>query len=331
MKHTPVLLQEIIWYLDIKSGGKYIDATVGAGGHARAILENGGEVLGIDRDETVISELEGDTKFSNSKFQAVHGSFADLKKIAGENKFDHVSGILFDLGMGSHQLDDAQRGFTFQKDGPLDMRYDQRVILKGARASDRISRDYIASFQNNKGEITAADILNNCPETDLIRIFKSFGEEKQFAKRIACSIISQRKKLEITRTSELYDLIKASLPARSRFRAGKVARRIFQSLRIAVNQELEIIEKALPQAVDLLEAGGRLVVISFHSLEDRIIKNFLNEEAAACICPPEVPICRCDKKSRITILTPKPIIASEEEARINPRSKSAKLRAAERL
>jgi len=333
MNHVPVLLQEVIDYLNVEPDKKYIDATVGMGGHARAIMDAGGVVLGIDRDPSIIESLRASAKQSqrdrfglrprDDRLILVAGSFADMKELARANGFEKVSGILFDLGMGSHQLDDSNRGFAFQTEGPLDMRYDQE---EGQKVR------------------TAGVVINHWSERDLVKTFKEFGEERKFAKRIAKAVLATRKEKEIETTTELFELIKRALPAKIRFRSRDVARRIFQSLRIAVNQELEFIEKALPQTVDLLEPGGpastrggepkrggRLVVISFHSLEDRIVKNFFAKEAKDCVCPPEVPVCRCDKEATLRILTPKPITASEKEAMNNPRSKSAKLRAAERL
>jgi len=303
MNHVPVLLQEVIDYLNVKTDKKYIDATIGLGGHAKAIEEAGGIVLGIDRDPGVVKKIDADHK-------VVQGSFADIKELAEGSGFEKVAGILFDLGMGSHQLNDPNRGFAFQTEGPLNMRYDQAVGQKNW---------------------TAGDFINHWSEKDLVKIFKEFGEERRFAKRIAKAILSTRKETEIKTTAEFFALIKKTLPANIRFKSGDVARRIFQSLRIAVNEELELIERALPQTVDLLETGGRLVVISFHSLEDRIVKNFFKLEAKDCICPPEAPVCRCDKKATLKILTNKPVQASLEETKINPRAKSAKLRAAERI
>jgi len=316
--HIPVLLNEVMEYLDIKSGEKYIDATFGAGGHSKKIAEAGGIVLGIDRDPEAL-------KSNNSiNIQRVAGNFSKLREIAMENGFSEVSGILFDLGMGSHQLDDPKRGFSFQKKGPLDMRYNRPSSAFSSASTGEGGRG------PGEGEKTAADILNNYSETILRQIFERYGEEKRFGRKIARAIINRRKQSSLQTTDELFELIKEALPGKLRFKAGDAARRIFQSLRIAVNDELTEIEKALPQAVQLLRPGGRLVVISFHSLEDRIVKRFMLSEAKECACPPEIPVCACDKVATLKILTRKPQAAAEEEISANPRSRSAKLRAAEK-
>lgn len=305
MIHIPVLLQEVIEYLGPGPGKKFIDATIGGGGHARALLDAGAEVLGVDRDPEVVKRLE--SEFKAPQATLVAGNFADLRRIAEEHDFLGVDGVLFDLGLGSHQLDEAARGFAFQKEGPLDMRFDP-----------------------TRGK-TAGDILNFYPEKDLVKIFQDFGEERRFGKKVARAILLHRKTGTIATTTELFELIKAALPGQFRYRAGDVARRIFQALRIAVNQELANLEHSLPQALDILKLHGRVAVISFHSLEDRIVKQFFVREAKDCVCPPEFPVCRCAARAKLRILTKKPIVASETETNANPRSRSAKFRIAEKI
>ncbi len=301
--HIPVLLNEVIGFFDPKPGKRFIDATLGMGGHAKKLINAGAEVLGIDADPVVIGQLKG----QNSKLRTAVGNFGDINRLAEENNFSGVDGILFDLGLGSHQLDDEKRGFSFQKDGPLDMRFSQ----------------------NSKK--TAGQILNYYPEQDLLRIFFQYAEEKRFGKKIARAIMLRRKTGTLETTTELFDLIKQALPGKFRFRAGDVARKIFQGLRIEVNDELSNLERGLQQAVPLLNNGGRLVVISFHSLEDRIVKKFFALMARNCVCPPSFPVCRCDTRASLRVLTKKPVMASEIEMKSNPRSHSAKLRAAEKI
>jgi 16S rRNA (cytosine1402-N4)-methyltransferase len=318
--HIPVLLQEVIKYLEPGPGKKFIDVTFGEGGHAKEIVRLGSSVLGIDWDPSVVTGLDSEFsakggsacggKNQKSKIKIVQGNFADLKEIAEENGFTEVDGILFDLGLGSHQLDDPKRGFAFQKDGPLDMRYDRKSKIN---------------------TLTAADIVNDYLEKELTEVFQKFGEEYRFGKRVARAIVEIRKNHSIETTSQLFEIIKKCLPAKLRFKAGDVARRIFQALRIEVNEELQNLEKALPQAFELLKKNGRLAVISFHSLEDRIVKNFFKGLAKKCVCPPEFPVCRCEKIAVLKILTNKPVVASESETKINPRARSAKLRAAEKI
>ncbi len=326
--HIPVLLQEVIKFLDPKAGKKYIDATIGEGGHAKVIMDRGGILLGIDRDlPSVIASASEAIPLMNNKIassppaadsrndrlKVVQGNFADLKEIAEDAGFAEVDGILFDLGLGSHQLDDPKRGFSFQKDGPLDMRYDRE-----------------RKTQSEKRK-TAADIVNVYSEKGLIDIFRKYGEEHRFAKKIARAVVETRKSKHFETTTELFELIKKALPGNLRFRAGDTARRIFQALRIEVNEELKNLEKALPQALDLLAKGGRLVVISFHSLEDRIVKIFFVQNTKDCICPVSFPVCRCDAKASLRILTKKPVMASLQEIKLNPRSHSAKLRVVQKL
>lgn len=311
VKHVPVLLTEVITYLDPKPNQNFIDCTLGAGGHAAEILKRtapDGKILGIDLDGRAIEIAK--QKVSSfglqvSRLVAVQGNFKNLKEIVLQNNFQNISGILFDLGFSSMEIADPKKGFSFQFDAPLDMRY------------------------GGEG-ITATEIVNRWPEKELAKIFEEYGEEK-FSKRIARQICEQRKISPIVRTRELVEVIGQSVP--KKFQHGRIhfATRVFQALRIAVNDELNNLSAVLPQALELLGPSGRLAVISFHSLEDRIVKNFFKRESAGCVCPKEAPVCRCDHKAILKILNKKPIVPSEEEAKINPRSRSAKLRVAERL
>jgi len=302
MPHIPVLLKEVIEYLSPAPGKIFIDATYGGGGHSKALLEkvgSEGRVLAIDADRGISEEKDKSLIF-------VRANFKDLAAIANSSGFGQVDGILFDLGLSSLELEDASRGFSFSKDGPLDMRFDQTTGR------------------------TAADIVNISSEQELRKIFEDFGEER-LSKRIARVILKERFVHKPRTTRELFELIKKAVPASLRMRTGDVARRIFQSLRIAVNGELENLENALPQAFRLLKPGGRMVVISFHSLEDRIVKKFFLKLAKGCTCPPEFPQCICGKKPQARILTRKPVAALKQEVALNSRAKSAKLRAVEKL
>lgn len=310
MIHIPVLLQESLEYLKASKGGNFIDGTFGKGGHTQKILEANiqNQVLGIDLDQNSLDNFTKNiTQGSLSqRSKLVRGNYRNIKKIAEENNFSQVSGILLDLGFSSPQMDNPARGFSFQADGPLDMRYDINQTL------------------------TAEKIINSYAPKDLERVFTDFGEEK-FSRRIATLIVEQRKKAKINSTLALFELIKSALPKPVAYRAGDSARRIFQALRIEVNKELENLKVFLPDALAILEKGGRLVIISFHSLEDRIVKEFFVKEAASCVCPKDFPTCICQKKPSIRILTRKPIEAREKELAINSRSKPAKLRAAEKV
>ena len=283
--HTPVLLQEIIDYLDPASGKKFIDATVGGGGHTLELVKRGGEVLGIDRDPEAINYLKNQLPI-NDKLVLAQGNFSNIQEIASHEGFRGVDGILFDLGVSSHQLENAKRGFSFQLEGPLDMRMDPNLAIK------------------------AYDIVNNFEKRRLNEIFETYGQEK-FSWRIAGAICSARQIKPIQTTSELTQIIEEAVPGKR----GKIAKatRSFQALRIVVNSELLNLEQALPQTVDLLKIGGRLAIISFHSLEDAIVKRFFKQE------------------KRLKVLTKKPIGPKIFEIVKNPRSRSAKLRIAERV
>lgn len=288
--HTPVMLKEIIEFLNIQQEAWYVDCNIGGGGHTQEILKRGGKVLGIDLDKEAISYL---TTSMNPYIQTgdlilKQDNFANLKKIIEEFQISKIKGILFDLGLSSHQLDNPDRGFSFQSDAPLDMRMDQSI---GA---------------------TAADLINGLYENELVELFIKYGEEN-YPKRLAKKIVEIRSSRPITTTKQLADLVSSVIHTR-----GKInpATKIFQALRIAVNDELGNLEKALPQAVEVLDGGGRLVVLSFHSLEDRIVKDFIKVQV---------------DMGQVQSLTKKPIKPTEEEVRQNPRSRSAKLRAAEKL
>lgn len=301
-KHKPVLLKEVLEVLNPGPGEIAVDCTLGGGGHAEEILKKVSEegfLLGIDADPNAVNNFN----LKNAKnAKAVQGNFKNIKEITSDVGLRTINVILFDLGFSSDQLDDSGRGFSFQASGPLDMRL------------------------NPSQGITAAEILNRADEKELIEIIKNYGEEKN-ARRIAKAVVATRRIEPIKTTDEFFALIKKVLPAAVRFKAGDVARRTFQAFRIAVNNELEAIEKGLKEAFAVLSPGGRMAAISFHSLEDRIVKNYFNELAKGCICPPEFPVCICGHEAEALILTRKPITPTEEELKQNPRSASAKLRA----
>ena len=303
MSHISVLYQEVLAGLRIKPGGRYIDGTVGGGGHARGILVASapdGELLGIDADPMAVALAGEQLAEFAGRVTVVQGNFADLEAIAEEHGFCPVEGILLDLGLSSLQLEAAGRGFAFRLDGPLDMRFDPSQVT------------------------TAADLVNTLSREELADILFRYGEEPQ-SRRIARAIVAER---PINTTGELAALVSASVGRRGRIHP---ATRTFQGLRIAVNEELECLAGALPQALRLLASGGRLAIISFHSLEDRLVKQFFRNEARDCVCPPEIPVCVCDHRATLGIVTKKPIRPSAEEVAANPRSRSAKLRIAYRL
>lgn len=314
-QHVPVMLEEVLKFLRPEPGGHYIDGTSGGGGHTEALLERSapnGKVLGIDADFQALARVRERLAESVSSGQLVlaHGNFAELARIVDEAGFVSIQGILLDLGFSSHQMDNPERGFAFSADGPLDMRLDQSEGM------------------------SAADLVNSASEQELADIIWRYGEEKR-SRQIARRIIHERAKGAITRTAQLAKLAAAGVP----FKSGAIhpATKTFQALRIAVNHELESLEAVLPQMLEVLSArgemggkdGGRMVIIAFHSLEDRLVKEFMRREAKDCICPPQVPVCVCGHKARLRLLTPKPVIPTSEEVSTNPRARSAKLRAAE--
>ena len=316
-QHVSVMLDEVMAFLQPRSGGLYIDGTIGGGGHTSTILERSapdGRVLGIDTDSQALARVgERLAKFvENGRLILAHGNFTDLTHIAQQTGFISVQGVLLDLGFSSDQMDNAERGFAFSADGPLDMRLAQSLPL------------------------SAADLVNETSEQELADIIWRYGEETR-SRQIARRIVQERSKGAITRTSQLARVAAAGVP----HKPGAIhpATRTFQALRISVNKELESLEAVLPQIVDRLSthrmeengAAGRMVVIAFHSLEDRIVKDYLRREATDCICPPRIPVCVCGHKARLRILTPKPAVPGEQEILHNPRSRSAKLRAAEVL
>jgi len=302
--HLPVLLNECIEQLNIRPGCDYLDCTLGGGGHSSEILKTleGGSHTGIDRDPNAIAAAT--SRINDNRFTALRGNFHDARELTGDRKFD---GILADLGVSSHQLDVRERGFSYHDDAPLDMRMDT---------------DY---------PVTAADIVNNRSEDDLNRIFRDYGEEK-WARQIARVICDRRKNAPIETTSQLVSIIDASIPKKFREKDGShPARRTFQALRIAVNDELDPLADAVEMLADMLKPGGRLCIITFHSLEDRIVKNAFRTLANPCTCPPGMPVCVCGKKPTVKLVTRKPITASDDELNANPRARSASLRVLEKL
>lgn len=304
--HTPVMLHSCIEHLRLQPGGVYVDATLGAGGHTLAMLEACPKikVYAFDRDADAIQEASQNLK-NHPGVECIHAPFSSMRTELALRKVAQVDGVLFDLGVSSHQLDEAARGFSFDKDALLDMRMDDRE------------------------EMDAAKIVNSFSEWELTHIFKTYGEEKQ-ARRMAKAILHARNKAPITSTLELARVIQSVAGVGSRD-ALKAKMRVFQALRIAVNQELGELETTLPDAINLLKANGRVLVISYHSLEDRLVKHIFRDLAKGCMCPVEQIICTCALKPKLKVITPSPLCASDEELQQNPRSRSAKLRVAEKL
>ena len=302
--HLPVLLKECMAQLNLRDGCDYLDCTLGGGGHSSQILAGiqGGSLTGIDRDADAIAAATG--RITDPRFQALRGNFHDAQALTGGRKFD---GILADLGVSSHQLDVRERGFSYHDDAPLDMR------------------------MNAEDPVTAAQIVNERSEDELNRIFRDYGEEK-WARQIARVICDRRRQAPIVTTSQLVAVIDAAIPKKFREKDGShPARRVFQALRIAVNDELDPLADSIRMLADMLKTQGRLCVITFHSLEDRIVKNTFRELANPCTCPPEMPVCVCGKKPTVKLITRKPITASAEELAENPRSRRASLRVLEKI
>lgn len=307
-KHIPVLLNECIEGLNIQPDGIYVDGTVGLGGHSSEIVRHltTGRLICIDRDETAIERSRERLKEWKDKITFVHGNFCDVAAILKEMEIPKVNGMLFDLGVSSPQLDEGDRGFSYMTDAPLDMRMDR---------SDTLS---------------AWLIVNKWPQEKLEYIIKVYGEER-YARLIAAAVIRARAEQTINTTGQLVEIIKKAVPAAALREKQHPAKRTFQAIRIAVNDELGAVEKMMEEAPDLLAPGGRLAVISFHSLEDRIVKKGIQSRENGCTCPREAPICTCGFVQTLKSVSRKPITASEQELEENPRSRSAKLRVAERV
>lgn len=302
--HYSVLLRETIEGLAIRADGVYVDGTLGGGGHALSICERlsgRGKLIGIDQDGAAIEAASERLKDYRDRAVIVRGNYEDIAEILMRLQIERVDGICLDLGVSSYQLDEGERGFSYRTDAALDMRMDQR------------------------GERTAADIVNSYSEEALFRIIRDYGEDR-FARNIAKHIVQYREKKRIETTLELSGIISGAIPARVRALSGHPAKRSFQAIRIELNRELEVLENTLDRMIDLLSEGGRLCVISFHSLEDRIVKSKFRTAENPCICPPDFPVCSCGRKSRGIVLTKKPILPSEKELLENRRSQSAKLR-----
>ena len=305
--HIPVLKSEVVSLLCVKPNGIYVDGTIGGAGHAKAILESEKIklLIGIDQDEEALVAAKNNLKnFDNVKL--IHGNFRDIDKILDSENIENVDGILVDIGVSSHQIDEAERGFSFRTDAKLDMRMDRSKAF------------------------SAYELVNTYAEEELERVIRDYGEEK-FAKSIARHIAKAREDKPITTTKELEKIILSSVP-RYRGQDGKSnVQRTFQSIRIEVNGELDALSEFIDKAVNKLKSGGRLEIISFHSLEDRIVKQKFKELATGCICPPDFPICVCGHKATVKIITKHPVEATEAELKINSRSASAKLRVIEKL
>ncbi len=302
MTHIPVLLQPILAAL--LPAERIIDGTVGAGGHSRALLENGASVLvGLDRDTTALELAQANLAAYRDRASLLHMSYADMQQAAAQMGWNKVDGILLDLGVSSMQLDRPERGFAFRHEGPLDMRFDA-----------------------SSNQPPAADLVNSWDANELADIFYRYGEER-YGRKLAAAIVQAR---PLTTTGDLATLIERVAPRR---KSDKIhpATRVFQALRIAVNDELGTLERALPIAIDLLRPGGRLAVISFHSLEDRIVKHTFKDASIDCVCPPQVPVCVCDHRATVRLMNRKPIVADAAEIEQNARSRSAKLRVVEKL
>ena len=307
-KHVTVLLNEAVDILDIKPDGIYVDGTLGGAGHSLEIVKKltSGKLICFDQDINAISAAKEKLKDFMDKTILVHSNFENLREELNKLGIETIDGFLVDLGVSSHQLDVPERGFSYMQDAPLDMRMD------------------------NNAELSAYDVVNTYSEAELKRVIKDYGEENWSA-RIAKLIVERRATMPIRTTFELVDAIKAAIPKKMRDENQHPAKRTFQAIRIEVNRELDVIEKTLLAAVDMINEGGVLAVITFHSLEDRIVKNVFKKLQYSCTCPPEFPVCICNSKQVVEIITRKPILPSENEVEMNPRSRSAKLRAARKL
>lgn len=308
-KHTSVLLTETIDGLKIKPDGIYVDGTLGGGGHSYEIagrLNNQGRLIGIDQDDAAIDAAGKRLSEYRDKVTIVRSNYRNTGNVLAELGIYQIDGMMLDLGVSSYQLDNGERGFSYRYDTPLDMRMDKRQSL------------------------TARDIVNGYSEMELFRVIRDYGEDK-FAKNIAKHIVKARSEKPIETTGELNEIIKAAIPAKMRAEGGHPSKRTYQAIRIECNKELEVLKESLEELIDLLAPGGRLCIITFHSLEDRIVKTAFKQAANPCTCPPGFPVCVCGKVSKGKVITGKPILPSEEELEENSRSKSAKLRIFEKI
>jgi len=306
-EHKSVLLEETIENLNIRPNGIYVDGTLGGGGHSYEIIKRlqSGRLIGIDQDEAAIKAARERLTAFQDKVTIIRSNYSEMRRVLGEIGIEHVDGILLDLGVSSYQLDTPDRGFSYKEDAPLDMRMDTR---------------------NTK---TAKDIVNNYSEMDLYRVIRDYGEDN-FAKNIAKHIVRMREEKPLETTFELIEAIKAAIPMKLRVNKGHPAKKTFQAIRIELNRELEVLKDTLQDMIELLTPGGRLCIITFHSLEDRIVKSCFRTNENPCTCPSNFPICVCGKIPKGKVITRKPILPSEEEIENNKRSKSAKLRVFEK-
>ena len=308
-KHKSVLLEETIQGLNIRPDGIYVDGTLGGAGHAREVckkLSAKGRFIGIDQDQDAIIAANERLRDFGDRITIIRSNYCYMVQELAARDIHKVDGIVLDLGVSSYQLDNEERGFTYRADAPLDMRMDQRQTL------------------------TASDIVNQYEEKELYRIIRDYGEDK-FAKNIAKHIVAARQIRPITTTGELTEIIRESIPMKMQVKSGHPAKRTFQAIRIELNRELDVLRDSLDGMIDLLDDGGRLCIITFHSLEDRIVKTIFRKNENPCTCPPDFPVCVCGKKSKGKVITRKPILPGEDEMEENPRSKSAKLRIFERV
>ena len=306
--HVSVLLDECIENLNIRPDGIYVDGTLGGAGHSSQIAARltTGRLIGIDRDPVALQAAGERLKPYKDRITLVHSNFSEMAQVLAELNIPGVDGILLDLGVSSPQLDDGARGFSYMADAPLDMR------------------------MNNEDSLSAETVVNTWSQDELKRILYTYGEER-YAPQIAAAICRRRENAPIRSTLELVDIIRSAMPPAALREKQHPAKRSFQALRIAVNDELGAVEKIMKDAVDLLNPGGRLAIITFHSLEDRIVKNGMNDAAKGCTCPPSFPVCVCGKKPRVKLISKKPIISTEEELKDNPRARSAKLRVCQKI